>query len=190
MGSSEHLWCGPIHFKQSFENKNTQFHKVFSYCYKYLKPNGNIFYSGLHLNPKYMNSVAVYDMERMYGSTLFLNAKGYTALDNAERSGFTVTTYEDHTHDYYMATVLDRHHFGNTSRPFSKSGVLMLLGSIPYPPLLSMYFYYIFGIWMYMFDGKIHTRITSDKPSPPYSYQENMDERPWTLWWGIFNKSS
>jgi len=188
MGSCEHLYGGPMHFKESYENKNKVSDDVLNHCYKYLKPNGNIFYSVLHLNPKYMNTLELYDMERMFGSTLFLNTDGYTSSSSAKRTGFKVLSYEDRTHDYYMATLLDKHHFGNATRPFSKSMLLLLLGTLFYPQLIFTYLYGVCGIWMYMFDGKTHTRITSEKPSPPYSYETNMDDRPWTLWWGVFNK--
>jgi len=191
MGSFDHLYGGPIHFKESYENENKVSDNVLSHCYKYLKPNGNIFCSTLHLNPKYMKSIKMYDMERMYGFTLFLNAKGYTSSSSAKRTGFNVISYEDHTHDYYMATILDKNHFGNASQPLTILMVLLLLASIIYPPFLFMYLYYVFGLWMYMFDGKTHTLITFDSeesPSPPYSYEENIDLRPCTLWWGVFNK--
>jgi len=188
MGSSEHLYCGPMHFKQSYIDKNKLFDNILENCYKYLKPNGNIFYSGLHLNPKFTNYFAIYDLERMYGSTLFLNIDGFTAKSSAKRVGFDILTTEDHTYDYYMATILDRTHFGNAASPYGKAMIMLLIASIIYPPLLFMWIYYVFGLWMYMFDGKYHTRILSSKTSPPYSYQTNMHLRPWTLWWGVFNK--
>jgi hypothetical protein len=130
----------------------------------------------------------MYNLERTFGGTLFLNKDGFTVDSSAKRVGFDILITEDHTYDYYMATILDRTHFGNAASPFCKEMIMLLIASIIYPPLLFMWLYYLLGIWMWMFDGKYHTRILSSKTSPPYSYQNVMNNRPMTLWWCVFNK--
>ena len=188
MGSPEHIHDGPSCFKSSYKKHNKHADTILNYYKSYLKQGGNMFFSGLHINAKFTNYFAIYDLERMYGATLFLNTPNYRIFDSAERVGFNVLTKEDHTYDYYMATITDENHFGNAASPFCKTMIMLLIASIIYPPLLFMWIYYVFGLWMYMFDGKYHTRIFTSKPCPSYSYQTNMDLRPWTLWWGVFNK--
>jgi cyclopropane fatty-acyl-phospholipid synthase-like methyltransferase len=188
MGSSEHIYDGPPHFNNTYIKHNNTFDKILSYCYKYLKQNGNIFYSGLHLNEKYKNTFGMYVLERMYGATLFLNKPGYDIKSSAQRTGYNIKLYEDHTHDYYMATITDKHHFGNTMPLISKSNGFLLFGSVVYPPIIFMWLYYTFGIWMWMFDGNYHTRLIQDS-DPKYSFKD-IDNRPCTLWWGVFNKTN
>ena len=45
-----------------------------------------------------------------------------------------------------------------------------------------MYEFYVFGYWMWGFDGKHHFSFNKN-----YSL-EKMKKRPWTLWEGVFQK--
>lgn len=189
MGSPEHIYDGPWHFDTTYVKHNKTMDKVFGYCKQYLKPGGKMFFSGLHINQKYTKSVAGYVLERTYGGTLCLNKSGYTAQDAALRVGMNVDLFQDHTYDYYMATITNIDHFGNASTPCSKGVLLPLIGSIFYPPLIYMSIYYAFGIWMWMFDGQYHTKSCGDNitVTPPYSIKP-MQDRPCTLWWGVFSR--
>ncbi len=155
---------------------------LFNILKKYFKDDSKkrFFCSALHVNPKYRNSFGHWILDRTYGGTLQLDCEDYDIFSSAKNSGFSVIHKEDVTKHYYMATVLDEKHFGNPNVPLGKASLgLFILGFI-YPFAWYMLIYGIFGYWMWMFDGNIHTHNNHN-----YSIK-SREERPATCWWGCF----
>jgi hypothetical protein len=148
---------------------------------KYLKSeNGRIFFSGLHLNPKFMTSNELLILDRTYGGQLTLNEDGYDIMSIGKESGLSLEYTRDATNDYYMATVMDTHHFGNPVNRKSTICSSLRPFALIYPYSLYYYIYGVEGLWMWMFDGKHH-----HYENPQFSIG-TMEERPVTLWWTVF----
>ena len=181
IGSSEHIPGGSPYHMDSFINKYNNILKLFIMLKLYLKnTDSKIFYSGLHINPKYKSSLGYWILDRTYGGTLQLNTKDYDIFKTATDSGYTTIHKEDVTKHYYMATVMDNKHFGQPNNPFGLCSFgLFLLGFI-YPFSWYMLFYGIFGYWMWMFDNNIHTYNNKN-----FSLK-SIENRPATCWWGVF----
>ena len=125
----------------------------------------------------------MYITDRMCGTTYTLNSPGYTVKDAAiATNDFYVVKWSDITERYYMTTVSDNTHFGAPASPFSLMMIITLILSFIIPPFAYIYEFYVRGYWMWGFDGKHH-----------YSSNKNyslgtMQDRPWTLWEGVFQK--
>lgn len=182
IGSTEHMYTGGISKMSSYEKKHEEMTEFFKLITKYLKPNGRILYSGLHIHPDYINSFGAYIMERTYGSTPNLNTNELNAASSAKHAGYEVIYQEDATKHYYMATVLDDNHFGTPNTPWSLASIgLFILGFI-YPPAWHILIYGIFGYWMWMFDGRVHFSFWKRYSLAP------EEKRPLSLKWYVFQK--
>jgi hypothetical protein len=182
MGSSEHIYTGGMHFEKSFEKKKKVMVNILRNCKKYFKKDGKqhrIFYSGLHINPKTIGSFGWHVIERTYGGTMQCNTPKLDIVASAKDAGLTPIFKRDATKDYYMATLLDNNHFGNPIDIHSRVSKTLLVLSFVYPPLLYHWIYYVFGYWMWMFDGKTHIHNGNPFTLAP------MEERPATLWWCV-----
>jgi SAM-dependent methyltransferase len=182
LGSSEHLFSGTPFSDKTYKNKKEKMCEMFKMLNSYFKPGQQrkLFYSGLHINPKYRNSLGHLILDRTYGGTLQLDCDGYDVFSSADCAGLKTIHKEDITKHYYMATVLDNKHFGNPNIPYGKASIgLFILGFI-YPFAWYMLYYGIYGYWMWMFDGNTHTF-----KNPNYTIK-NREDRPVTCWWGIF----
>jgi cyclopropane fatty-acyl-phospholipid synthase-like methyltransferase len=177
MGSSEHLNSGPALKDSTYIRKNKMMQDLFRMLHKYLKKDGKIFYSALHINKKYVKSFGNYILERAYGGTFSLNTP---EMITSTAPRFNITYMRDSTKDYYMATVKDDKHFGNPNRPFSLASIFLLSFGFVYPPAWHMLIYGLFGYWMWMFDGKTHYDWNKRYSLAP------EDKRPVTLWWIVF----
>lgn len=183
MGSTEHMHSGCSKKVSSYKTKYNDLVSLFNITSKYLKKNGNVYFSGLHLNKKFINSREMYIADRMCGTTYTLNSPGYTVKDAAiATNDFYVVKWSDITERYYMTTVGDNTHFGAPASPFSLMMIITLIFSFIIPPFAYIYEFYVRGYWMWGFDGKHH-----------YSFNKNyslgaMKDRPWTLWEGVFQK--
>lgn len=181
IGSTEHIPGGSPFHLSSYVNKYNNMLKLFDMLKLYLKnKNSKIFYSGLHINPKYKSSLGHWILDRTYGGTLQLNLEGYDIFTTVKDCGYKIIHKEDVSKHYYMATVLDNKHFGQPNEPFSKCSIgLFMLGFI-YPFSWYTLIYGIFGYWMWMFDGNIHTYNNKN-----FSLK-SIEDRPATCWWGVF----
>ena len=182
LGSPEHIPGGAPIYMSSYKNKYNNMVNLFNMLKLYLKKDSSskIFYSGLHINPKYKSSLGHWILDRTYGGTLQLNLEGYDIFRTAEYCEYKILHKEDVTKNYYMATVLDDKHFGQPIDPYGKCSFgLFVLGFI-YPFAWYMLVYCIFGYWMWMFDGNIHTYYKKDFTL------KSIDDRPATCWWGVF----
>ena len=185
IGSSEHIPTGSPLYLSSYKKKQEKMTEVLNYCHGYLKEGGQIFYSGIHINPKFYQTSSNLILARAYGSLVQMDDPNYDIVKSFTDSKFKDNRLfsRDSTRDYYLATVLDENHFGNAADFFSK-GMLMLLGlSLIYPLCFYQYIYYTFGKWMWMWDGKNH--FGSNKN---YTLQEDKDKRPCTLYWHVYKK--
>ena len=185
MGSSEHIVTGNCLHLSSYKKKMDKLADVLDHCYAYLKKDGKIFYSGIHVNPKFYQTLSNLVIVRAYGGLFQLDDPNYDIVRSFTESKFKTNRLfsRDSTRDYYLATVLDEYHFGNASEFFSK-GMLMLLGiSVIYPLAFYQYIYYTFGKWMWMWDGKNHYGSNKN-----YSLQKDKEKRPMTLYWHVYQK--
>ena len=183
MGSSEHVYVGGMQFYRSFVTKKKLMARILRQCKGYFKKDGGhhrIFFSGLHLNPKTVGSWGWHVLERTYGGTLQLSSPELDIEASANEAGLKTLYRRDATKDYYMATVLDKNHFGNPGPMLGTASTLLLLMSAIYPLGVYYWVYLTFGYWMWMFDGKTHMCGKND-----FSLA-SVDKRPATLWWAVF----
>lgn len=185
MGSTEHLESGPMTLVESYIVKQKKMENLLNVCKRYFKPNSekkNIFYSGLHANLAYQNDMNWIIIQRAYGGTLLLNTAENSIFACAENTKYHVTSRRDTTKEYFLATYLDPNHFGNAAPVYSKYMIVLFLIGIIYPFAWYIWFYYIFGLWMWMFDGKYHT-YTNKR----YTLGQDSSQRPVTLWWAVLS---
>lgn len=183
MGSCEHMHTGSVFKKSSFVQKQKILTQTFNVLKKYLKPNGRIMFTELHFNPKYTRTAGAYILERAYGGTPSLDIPELNAGSAANAAGFKVLYERDASKEYYMATVLDDKHFGTPNTPWSIASIGLFLMGFVYPPAWNILLYGLFGIWMWMFDGRTH-----------YSFHKRYSlaprkTRPLTLLWYVFERS-
>lgn len=182
MGSTEHVHTGCVSQMETYKKKFECNRDLFKIVHKYLKPGGNVYFSGLHLNKKFIDSREMYITDRMCGSTYTLNDTGVTMKDSAEANNFKTEVWNDITKHYYLMTLMDNKHFGAPMSPYSLSAIMMYIGMFFVPPFIYFLEFYLLGYWMWGFDGKHHYDWKKQ-----YSLK-NMEERPWTLWEGVFTK--
>ena len=185
MGSSEHVAPGSGLLLKSYDEKSKILSDMLKMCNSYLKPNGTIFYSGIHINPKYYKTAENFTLARAYGGLFQLDHPDYDIVKSFENTEFKGNRMfsRDSTRDYYLATVHDENHFGQATT-FASSGMLKLLAvSIIYPFAFYQYIYYTLGLWMWMWDGNLH--LGAD---PKYTFEEDKEKRPCTLYWHVYRK--
>jgi hypothetical protein len=91
MGSSEHLYSGSVTKYDSYIEKNNKLVNLFTMLKKYLRnENSKIFYSELHVNPNFINSMGMYIVERTCGGTMSLNTDSLNAAAAAKKAGYTL----------------------------------------------------------------------------------------------------
>ena len=155
---------------------------------KYFKknsPHKKILISTLHVNPKFIDSWKIYVMERSYGGSFFLDTKKYTQADCLTGAGYNVVENKDLTYHYYFPSFSDKTHFGN---PFPNT-LKYLPYFLIYPMTIYTIIYQQFGLWMWMFDGKLHKPRDFECYEHPdkcdLSFQSDKNKRPITLYWTI-----
>lgn len=182
LGSMEHLYTGAINFEDSYKKKAERMAEILEMSRAYFKPDGKphrIFYSGLHINPATIHDWGWQVVERTHGGTLQCNSPDLDMKASATMAGMQTIYQRDATKDYYMATVLDRNHFGNPGNVYAKGSQMLLATSLVYPMAFYQWMYYVYGYWMWMFDGRAHTYGSSFG-------LECEAKRPATLWWFVF----
>jgi SAM-dependent methyltransferase len=182
LGSSEHIDTGPHRDIMSYARKCRAMTDMLVCVSRYFSHTGRehrLFYSGLHLNPAYCDAWELVVLERAYGGTLMLNTPACDIQRAAEDASFTTVYRRDSTREYFLATALNENHFGNPSSPASAAMIALLAIGLVYPYALYMWVYYIFGLWMWMFDGRLHLHGADDFTLG------TEQERPLTLWWYV-----
>lgn len=186
LGSPEHVATGPHHLRPTFAAKKHKMATVLKHCRSYVRQirdgrNNRVFFSGLHINPRFTRSPAAFVLDRAYGGTLQLDAPGHDVAASAATAGLSTVMSRDATRNYYLATALNPQHFGNPSAPFSPCMLALLALGVLNPFLWYMYVYATTGCWTWMFDGKMHTAANKN-----LSFQEDPKLRPTTLKWHVF----
>jgi cyclopropane fatty-acyl-phospholipid synthase-like methyltransferase len=190
MGSSEHMFSGSPLLARSYVRKRAQMREVFQIIRPYFREERRgpqrVFFSELHVNPRprFYRSAANYVLERAYGGTLTMDTRGTSAVTAAEEVGYEVVYTRDATEDYYMATALNEDHFGTPNRPLSVASLGLLATGVVVPHMWYLYLYGILGLWMWMFDGRLHFHWNKR-----YSLRDRAD-RPCTLWWNVLERRS
>lgn len=187
-GSLEHIGDGNPSHLSVYENKNKTCKELFKMIKKYFKKDSihkKILISTLHINPKFINSWKAYVIERSYGGSYFLDTKKYTQADCLTGAGYNVVENKDLTYHYYFSSFSDKTHFGN---PFPNTFKYLPYFLI-YPITIYTLIYQEFGLWMWMFDGKLHTPREFECYENPnkcdLSFQSDKNKRPVTLYWTI-----
>ena len=185
MGTTEHIQTGAFNSLPAYERKVNYTAKLFKMFQRYFKNNGrphNIFFSGLHQNESCIHDWALMPLQRCYGGLYFLDREDLDARAAAQKAGYTVTGWSDQTKSYFMPSKLDPNHFGNPSAFFSRSAILLFLFGLIYPYAMYTWLYTVFGVWMYMFDRKLHfARSGRDDLT-----LETKGQVPCPLYWGVF----
>lgn len=163
LGSSEHLDGGPFNDPQSYVNKFEKVKHVFGLCKRYARDmdgrRNRIFYSALHMNDAnsaFAKSWEAHIMQRTFGGTYMSNTKDISVQKAGEEQGIKTVLVRDSTKEYYLATALDETHFGTPCCWYSPLMLMLLLGTLIYPFCIYMYVYAVCGLWMWMFDGRLH----------------------------------
>ena len=184
LGSLEHLANGvPCHVSTLREQREN-WGKILQNCRRYFRrssPYKRIYTTALHLNPSYCGSLEMYLLERAYGGAYSYYGRGERLAHVAQRHGYRTIYERDMTYHYYLSSVLDKNHFGNPAKLSLERALVTVPGALFInPQLLNIVLYGHYGIWMWQFDGKVHTYGGS-----PLTFDSNQDTRPTTLWWSV-----
>ena len=187
IGCLEHITYGvPCHGK-TLERQHKNWGQLLDNCRSYFRPESRhkkIYNTTLHLNPKYCGTREMYLLERAYGGAYSFQNSGNRLSDQATRHGYRTVYERDMTYHYYLSSVLDPNHFGNPAK-LSTQRMLMALPATVFinPQVMNILVYGHYGIWMWQFDGKLHTFSSSSGNVP--GFQKSRVERPTTLWWSV-----
>lgn len=154
------------HFKQYYKKDSE---------YKYL------FNTTLHMNKKYCNDPIIYMNERCGGVWYFYDEPNSTIGDLIEKDGFKQIYTKDYTYHYYMATKIDKSHFGDPGKMNVIYLLIMLFGVFVNPFLIICVLCVINGTWMWQFDGKLHTKGNCDD----CDFDFDRSKRPTSLIWAL-----
>ena len=185
IGTFEHIVGEGGISLSAYKSKANKVSDVFKMYRRYFKPNGRkhrIVCSVLHQNNKYMNDWAMVPLHRGVGGIYFLDDPEFSAAWAAQKAGYSVTYWKDYSRHYYMATILDPKHFGNTASPFGFASLFFLAGIFD-PYIMYLWWFSVFGSWMYMWDGQYHFAN-----NPKYSLAP-VGQRPCPLYYGVFETS-
>jgi cyclopropane fatty-acyl-phospholipid synthase-like methyltransferase len=185
VGSTEHVYGGRPGDLATYDLKRDKMRDLLAMVRSYFKPRAHkprMMFSGLHIDPMYIHEFPYYCMTRLYGGTYQLDTPTHDVRASARAAGYETLYWKDATEYYYMATVTDPDHFGRSCYFLSSSMSKLLLLGFVYPIAWYIWLYYVFGMWMWMFDGRLH--MASD---PKYSLNpRGHGTRPCTLWWAMF----
>jgi cyclopropane fatty-acyl-phospholipid synthase-like methyltransferase len=178
-GSLEHPFGGNHCFESSYEYKFDGMRNMFTFMKKYFRKDSTkkkMLCTCLHLNMKYKFSYEMFIMERAAGC-LYPPTDHLSVADSLKEAGYNVLRNDDYTWHYYFTTVCDKNHFGY---PTDIGTFFTFFGSFFYPILLYVNYAGNSGLWMWMFDGKMHYR-----KNPEFSFIEDINERPCTLFYTV-----
>jgi len=141
-----------------------------------------LFTTTIHMNKEICkNRLNTYILERAYGGWYFYESKNNTVADKVHQSGLTLLKNEDFTYHYYLATKIDRSHFGNPGEPNIYNIPALLFGLLINPSFLFMSLYTLRGEWMWQFDNQLHF----DESCNSCTFETDRSKRPTTLLWSL-----
>jgi cyclopropane fatty-acyl-phospholipid synthase-like methyltransferase len=187
MGSSEHISTGRFHDIGSYERKKELLTQLFSMFTKYFKKDSHskqIFFSGIHVNPEHIYDPELFILQRTYGGLYIADHPSYDVYSAANDAGFELKYARDVTEHYYKASVLDRDHFGVPGDPNSKYMIMLFSFGFIYPLAWYIWYYAVYGVWMWQFDGKAHKLHATDH-ARSFTMAKRKN-RPTTTLWGVF----
>ena len=194
-GSLEHPYGGCVFIPSTTTNKSDKMTEMFKMFKKYYKKDSkkkNLLTTCIHMHElehpiwNFKNKAVMYCTERMFGGCYPTYGK-YSVAESMRRAGYKIKAEEDYTKAYYLSSYYSLEHFGN---PLDL-GYEYLFFAWFYPVLIHSWFYWKYGMWMWMWSGKLHRRrdehegICDPKKSCDLYYEENFNKRPCTLLYTI-----
>jgi cyclopropane fatty-acyl-phospholipid synthase-like methyltransferase len=184
-GSLEHITQSYPCSKSGEKKADNVLKQIVSHLKQYYHPKSNyklLFTTTLHMNKALCkNTLNVYLIERAYGGWYFYESPKETVADKIDKYGLRKLRNEDFTYHYYLATKLDKSHFGNPSEPNRYNISSMLFGIFINPSLIFMSLYSLTGEWMWQFDNKLHF----DESCNSCTFIPDRAKRPTTLLWSL-----
>jgi len=183
-GSLEHITQSYPCSKKGEKKADKVLKEMVSHLKQYYDPESNyklLFTTTIHMNETICkNRLSTYILERAYGGWYFYESKN-TVADKVQQSGLRLLKNEDFTYHYYLATKIDRSHFGNPGEPNLYNIPSLLFGLLINPSFLFMALYTLRGEWMWQFDNQLHF----DESCNSCSFESNRSKRPTTLLWSL-----
>ena len=183
-GSLEHITDGYPGSKKGEKKAKGILSKMMGHIKQYYKPRSDYKYlvcDLLHINKKYLNTIDSYILERTYAGWYFYDEPGETFSELIKKDNFQELYVYDVTYHYYLATKVDKTHFGNPRNTDLYSIFLFICGFFVNPQISAMIIYGLRGEWMWQFDGKTH----SDDTCRDCNFEYNRSNRPTTLLWSV-----
>jgi hypothetical protein len=195
LGSLEHADAGRVNDMQSYDTHATHIVSLFTMYRSYFDPTScqkKLFISVFHMIPEVKDDWGAFWLQMAYGGLYFIDDGQRDVASCGKKAGYNVLHTSDETKSYYMASVLDPRHFGNTTPIVSATSIISFVGGFVYPYLWYYFVYAVTGTWMWQFDRKFHYKLfpsshndyTLEKPGAvpcPLKYvvlQDTADEMP------------
>ena len=181
---------GPTSWRRSYECKASEAGALFSTFSRYFRKDAKkhrLLVSVLHQNERVMNDWGLVLLQRAYGGLMFLDTPELDVRASGRAAGLRTVAWEDHTDDYFMATVLDENHFGRPANFAHPAALAALAGGFVYPYLWYMWLYSVLGAWMYMFDGQFHV-VGVNAEDADFKLLPR-EEAPNSLQWAVFEST-
>jgi len=184
-GSLEHIIQSYPCSKKGEKKADQMIKQVLSHVKQYYHPDSKyklVFSATMHMNKEICkNRLSTYILERAYGGWYFYESENNRVVDKAQQVGFTLLEVEDFSYHYYLATKIDRSHFGNPAELNLYNIPALLFGLLINPSLLFMSLYTLRGEWMWQFDNQLHF----DESCNSCTFETDRSKRPTTLLWGL-----
>lgn len=183
-GTLEHITDGCPGSKKIERKAKRILGEMMSHIKQYYKKDSEYKYlicDDLHINRKFAKTIDAYIIERTYGGWYFYDEPGETISDLIKKDGFQELYVYDITYHYYLATIVDKKHFGNPRNTDLYSIFLFICGFFVNPQISAMILYGLRGDWMWQFDGKTHT----DDTCSDCNFEYDRSNRPTTLLWSV-----
>jgi hypothetical protein len=183
-GTLEHITDGFPGSKKGEKKAKRILSEMMNHIKQYYKKNSIYKYlicDDLHINRNFCKTIDAYIIERTYGGWYFYDEPGETIGSLIKKDGFEELYVYDITYHYFLATKVDKKHFGNPRNVDLYSFVLLFCGLFINPQLCAMIMYGFRGEWMWQFDGKTHSyELCSD-----CTFEFDRKKRPTTLLWSV-----
>lgn len=164
LGSLEHVDTGRVTNMSSYDKRVEYVTQLFTMYKKYFDTKScqkKIFISTFHMLPEVKDDYAAFWLQMAYGGLYFLDNDTHDVAACGRRAEFNVLHKSDETKAYYMASLLDPRHFGNTTPIFSATSLISLLFGFIYPYAWYYLVYAVTGSWMWQFDRKFHFKMVA-----------------------------
>ena len=190
-GSLEHPFGGCVLTMETVRNKSEKMTEMFEMFKKYYKPDSNkknLLTTCIHTHEldhplwNLKNKAVAYCTERMFGGCYPTYGR-YSVAESMRQAGYDVKVEEDYTKAYYLSSYYSIEHFGNPA----DLGYGPLFLSWLCPIIAHGWIYWNYGMWMWMWSGKLHKRraenegICNTNKTCDLFYEEDFNKRPCSL---------